>query len=505
MPSTLDQLEAEARAELDQGARPLTREDLARALDAAQPPPPADHEGLPDGWNWNAERTRLLSPVYGGMQDALTPEEFNARVQHSINLQDDAQDRVERLNEKMGPRVGAFVSGAASSMDATRRLLGVSTPDDSSNVEKLAQASATLDPSFTGDVTRGVGGLVADIPLILAGAPLAEAAGGILKLTKARAALASVTGKPLAKFVAKTVPVAAASQPLAIREGANAEGGADNKLAAYLTETIIPSVFGRSGVERALLGGDHKVITAGMKAAAVRLLREVGLEAGEEATTELTHALHEYATGADPNALNVDALLRRMTVAGTVGAVAGGAFNAPDAIAGAREPVAEPVPVNPIQRADLERVLANLPDAPPDQRIGNPRDGLRDPAEQSPDQRQAVLAAASVPTPPTPTAMRSRPQAAMAAGRPARELRSARRVRPRSRPNPASRASAQAAGLCAPSSGEKCVRTANAGGFHPASTVPRWRGSTDAGASGMPSTMCQYGPCTGEIGNYLVV
>lgn len=399
MPSLLDELEAEARAEMGSQGGPITRDDLARALGVPRQTAAPDHSGLPDGWKWNAQRTHLLGPVYGGLQDVLTPDEFNARVQHSINLQDDAQDRVERLNEKMGPRVGAFVSGAASSMDATRRLLGVSTPDDSANVDKLAQASASLDPSFTGDVTRGVGGLVADIPLILAGAPLAEAAGGLLKLTKARAALASVAGKPLAKLVTKAIPVAAASQPLAVREGVNAEGGADNKLAAYLTETIIPSAFSKTGVERALLGGDHKVITAGMKAAAVRLLREVGMEAGEEATTELTHALHEYATGADPNALNVDALLRRMAVAGTVGAAAGGAFNAPDAITQAQTPVSVSQPTSAITRADMDAALAHVPEG------GDPaatiKAGPPDLDTQQRDAMRAALIAAGRETPPS--------------------------------------------------------------------------------------------------------
>ena len=53
------------------------------------------------------------------------------------------------------------------------------------------------------------------------------------------------------------------------------------------------------------------------------------MEATEEATTELGHALWEVGSGQNPDALKAEQLLPRLAAAGAVGGLAGAVFNLP--------------------------------------------------------------------------------------------------------------------------------------------------------------------------------
>ncbi len=229
-----------------------------------------------------------------------------------------------RVREDFGPLTNLAV-GALSSTAATAKALGV---NDSSTADRIAQASSEADPGFLADVQRGVGGLIADAPLMLAGAALTP-------LARLKALLG--TGK-LASYAAGAAATGIAVQPLAIREGVNVgqEHGWANGLTAWGIETVIPAAFGATGSEKiitALAGrGVSQAAAPGLARVAGGLLLQSGLEATEEAVTEYAHAIHEAASGIDPGALDPDRLWRRLAVAGAVGGVAGAGFNLPEAI-----------------------------------------------------------------------------------------------------------------------------------------------------------------------------
>lgn len=263
-------------------------------------------------------------PVYRSTVDLYR----HLREQQDLAIVDeiDQRERDKAVRERFGRVGGRLIAGAAQSLTATQRTMG--TTDTSAESSQLAASAARNMPGMAGDIVSGVGGLTADLPLMLAGGALAPLAR--LK--------ALTTGK---RFADAAITTALTVQPLALREGittAQDEGWA-NGLGAWAIETVIPAAFGTTGTEKVLASlagrGVAQQAAPGLARAAGRLLLDAGLEGTEEAVTELAHALHEAGAGIDPDALNPDRLWPRLAVAGAVGAIAGGGFNLPGAIANA--------------------------------------------------------------------------------------------------------------------------------------------------------------------------
>jgi len=304
---------------------------------------------LPKGFCFDSHG-EIIEPLgYGYANRYKTADdlikELNRRAEAEGIDEAERIDRANKLREQFGP-LANVVAGAGSSAASTLSFLSVNQ-DRQADADRfsadITSASQQLSPGFLGDLQRGLGGLIADVPLMLTGGPVAKGAQSLLKISRGRAVLSQTIGKTAAKTAADAATVAAAVQPLAVREGVltGRESGAGNGLMAWAIETAVPSAFGRTGVERALVGEHAEVArllgknlgAEGWAPVARRLAVESGFEAVEEATTELAHALHEVASGIDPHALDQDRLLKRLAVAGVLGGVAGGGFNLPSVIA----------------------------------------------------------------------------------------------------------------------------------------------------------------------------
>lgn len=242
-------------------------------------------------------------------------------------------ERAKFYGEQVAKDFGVFApiaTGAIGAIDATARLVGIGDERMRTSAALVSQGSAIRDPGFWNDVQRGVGGLAADAPLMIAGAALAPLA-AVKRLQQ---------GGKLARYAQGALSTAVASQPLAIREGVltgHDEGWA-NGLASWGIETAIPAAFGTTGAERIITTlaarGVTKEAAPSLARVAGRLLLDAGLEGTEEGVTELAHAIHEVARGINPSALDPEQLWPRLATASTVGAIAGGGFNLPQAIVG---------------------------------------------------------------------------------------------------------------------------------------------------------------------------
>jgi len=238
------------------------------------------------------------------------------------------ESRAREYADRVGP-LSNVIAGAGQSIDSTRRAIGIGSPDADPGIQAASESSAINSPGYWGDIQRGAGGIAADIPLMLAGGPLGRMAKGSQVLGRAA---------PIVQYMA---PVAAASQPLALREGVNSaqQNGVANGVASWAIETLVPSVFGETGVERALIGKMTREQAANsLRPIILQNLSRSGIaEGAEELATELSHAIHESASGIDPTALNGDKLTNRLAVAFTLGTAAGAGFNVPGEIQSLRE------------------------------------------------------------------------------------------------------------------------------------------------------------------------
>jgi len=255
--------------------------------------------------------------------------------QNNLAVVDDVQRRMRAESAKdRSPFAAGFLTAGGSTLRLAQSVGDALTGQDrasgtSRQVAQIGEASAINDPGFMADVQRGLGGLTADLPLMLAGSALAP-------LTTLRGIMGA---SRLGKIGAGVAATAIAVQPLAIREGilTGQEEGWANGLASWGIETAIPAAFGTTGTEKIittlLARGVAKEAAPSLSRVAGRLLLDAGLEGTEEAVTELAHALHEVGSGINPAALDPDQLWPRLAVAGSVGAIAGGGFNLPGAIA----------------------------------------------------------------------------------------------------------------------------------------------------------------------------
>lgn len=320
---------------------------------------------LPPGYLFKGDR--IIRPIGDGTQaetwDTLEDlgRDLRARGERGGVEEIDRKLAADRYQAEMG-WAGNFVAGAGQSVMSTQRAVGTRTDADHAG-EEVVEASQMNAPGWLGDVQRGIGGLVADVPLMLSGGAVVEAVAALSRLGQAQRAVSGLSkartspryagaqqqasaaaakeltaAKAAATLTGRgldAAKAAGASQPLAIREGLNEgeEHGAADGALAWLVESAVPGAFGRTGVERALVSGAAGDVAAqGWRGAVGRLLTDAGLEASEEAVTEFAHAVRERATGADPTALDPDKLWRRLTAAAAVGGVAGGGFSLPATI-----------------------------------------------------------------------------------------------------------------------------------------------------------------------------
>lgn len=337
----------------------LTHDDLGalRTLDIATRTlanPDLDPSGfLPEGYRFGDdgaiyEKAAPGQSIYVGSFDDL-----DALLDKRDERQATKEGDLRALYEQGGS--SAFLAGVQGSVASSQAALGLASASDQEYAQRVANASQLVDPGFwSGTIARGAGGLVGDLPLMLAGGGFARGAkfgidawklGGQLgriaaPLRAARTALAGA-GK-VQTLLRGAIETATAVQPLAIREGITTgqQNGAVNGAISWAIETAVPGAFGKTGTEAALLVSDAerkaKQIAAGdtWQHVARMIAQESGLEGGEEIVTELGHALHERVSGIDPNALDPSRLAHRLGAAGVLGAAMGGGFNIPGEIAG---------------------------------------------------------------------------------------------------------------------------------------------------------------------------
>lgn len=292
---------------------------------------------LPPGYLFSAGK--IMRPIGDGSLadtwDTLDDlaKDLDAQGDRDLAVEIQRKSNAEAFEQEWG-WAQHVMAGAGQSLQASQRAMGTRTEYDHVG-DEVIEASHVNAPGWFGDVQRGIGGLIADVPLMMLGGPVAKGAVALAHLSRARAAVSTVVGRATATRLGKAGTVAASVQPLAIREGITEtqDHGAVDGALAWMVETVVPGAFGRTGVERAILGSGGAPIADGWRGVLKRLISDAGLEAGEEAVTEFAHAVRENATGADPHALDPDNLWRRLSVAATVGGVAGGGFSLPGTIA----------------------------------------------------------------------------------------------------------------------------------------------------------------------------
>ena len=252
-----------------------------------------------------------------GSVEADALRNLDRMSESGILREEQASEDDARLRSRLG-RLGWLapeVSGAMRSISSTQQALGLGSPSEQEDAESTAESVQIANPGLLTSIRQGAGGVAADLPLMLAGGPLAAPVRGVkalASLPKLRAAL----------------EVGAAVQPLALREGAVAarQNGIGSGLANWTIETAIPSMFGKTGAERVILGAGKEHGVRMIRDRLMTLAKDAGWEGSEEVVTELGHAVWEAMSGEDPNALDTATLARRLTVAGAVGGLMGAGF-----------------------------------------------------------------------------------------------------------------------------------------------------------------------------------
>ena len=222
-------------------------------------------------------------------------------------------------------------------------------------------ASELADASLMGGLQRTVGGLIGDAPLYMAGGGLArvsEALPGLadiaakatairglstapitglrdlMPLMKALRATAPLPAVPVSSYAAEVWKNAVAFSPLAARSGINTgeEHGAAYGSLDFLINALGPGMAGRLGLATAEKAAGSAAASGGLPAVLASFVGHSAAQGGAMGATELASALHEYATGVDPDALRADHLLPRMAQAGAMGGLLTAAFHLPGAV-----------------------------------------------------------------------------------------------------------------------------------------------------------------------------
>jgi hypothetical protein len=278
-----------------------------------------------------------LATTYAGLEDLRAELKRRDDVASVIDL--DQQASAQQLRDRygfdlLGEHIDApaniaagFMSSAGGTVSTLKRIFGLPVDRETSAIQDVTAASTTLSPGIVGDIQRGMGGLAADAPLLFVGGPIADAAGALLKT---RAAATLLPGVAKSGYLLDAFKVAAAMQPIALKSGINtgAEHGVGYGLIDYVINSAVPAAFGRTGLAHAIVPGEEAAAADGWLGASKRLLLDAGFQATNNATTELANAIHDYASGVDPDALKPERLAQRLGAAGAMGAIAGTAFNA---------------------------------------------------------------------------------------------------------------------------------------------------------------------------------
>lgn len=233
---------------------------------------------------------------------------------------DVAQRRSQEISDAFGP-TQAVSAGFVGSVAATLHGLGASGLDEGAGV--LMQASQESHPGLVGDLLRSAGSAAADIPtLAIPGGGLAKAVQGVAE------------ARGLSMLAQHLLTGAASMQGFALRDAAihAQDGDFGQALAAWAADTGIAGAFGPVGASRFFMraGGEQTAAQAATGGAAL-VLKQAGLNAGQNAAFALSDAIQRYASGEDPHALDAERLGPALASAGVFGAGLGALFSTPEA------------------------------------------------------------------------------------------------------------------------------------------------------------------------------
>jgi hypothetical protein len=214
--------------------------------------------------------------------------------------------------------------------------------------ERFQAAARRADPGIAGVGEQMVGQVMGDAPLLLAGGLLGDVAKeGLsavnslrtLRLTSlaGRTAIRALNAVPVSNYLADIWRTAAIFAPIGVRSGINsaAQHGESYGTTDFILNTFIPAALGsRLGIPAALLPkleeGGAEAADAAESAAktgpqawlpyAAKLSAHIGFQGSVYAATELSLAIHEYMTGVDKHALDIEDLAPRLAQAGVFGA-----------------------------------------------------------------------------------------------------------------------------------------------------------------------------------------
>lgn len=308
----------------------VTLRRLDWALRSAAAPADDPTGLLPPGWNFglSSGQGKIIERLPGGL----------GNVYHSF---DEVADELRQRGESFEIRrdMARDVAGEgllASFGTGILSRLAISREAREAGEERL-EASSLTTPGLAGDIARAAGGLAGDLPLLFLGGPIGRYAKTLVGSVRVQKVLQQLPKAEVFKRrVEAAAEVAGAVQPLAIRSGIETaeEEGAVAGLTTAMIETLIPSAFGRTGIERIVTSGIGRSLgPQGWLPYVRRWATEFGLEGVEENLTEYAHAIHEVVSGINPQALEDEQLQRRLAVATIVGPFGSAFLTAPSFIA----------------------------------------------------------------------------------------------------------------------------------------------------------------------------
>ncbi len=311
---------------------------------------PHDPNGiLPDGYMFQKDGT-IRGPLSD--QPGIKPVIYKSLDDVRAKLKrEDSQRSVDEfmaktardvLDQHWFPSIYAALGGSLiGSADAishvsgshdTDSFLGLGMADLKQGAQQIGAASEELNPGITGTAGRLVGQLIGDAPLYLLGGEVAGLADLALTLRGVRAATA-LPRTPPSIYLEDVWKTALTYSPIAARSGieTGAEHGPAYGSVDFLINALGPAAFGsKFGLANAIVPGRETAAAAGGWAGVgQRLMVHAGSQGGIMAATELGNALHEYATGVDPDALKRENLLPRLGQAAAMGGILSTAFQLP--------------------------------------------------------------------------------------------------------------------------------------------------------------------------------
>lgn len=289
---------------------------------------------LPPGFIFS--RGKIVEPLPNGQTRSFdTFEQFARDMQLrgyvDASHQSEVADMAEVLKSRFGTTGANLIVGAGAAMLPVSRFLPGGDTHEAENADVIA-AATSLAPGFGGMLTRGVGGLIGSLPLLVAGGPTAEL-GTIMGEAKAtQLLLTRFVGQRAAAFIGKeSLPSMGAFAPMAIPgaiQTAQQKGLGAGALDFFINDAI-PSAMGFGPVARALLPGEVPVAT-GYRSVAEQIAKGAGFQAAQGMAPVLATALADRAAG---NVHAFDDLVPQLAATGLLGAGMGTLFGAGPAFA----------------------------------------------------------------------------------------------------------------------------------------------------------------------------